>query len=68
MRNALTSGFALGLVSKIRVSRVFFSGPYQSCVRVRMQGVRGEMWPVSCGFAAAGGWTSPTAALLHVHA
>jgi hypothetical protein len=30
MHNAVTSGFALGLVSKIRVSRVFFSGPYQS--------------------------------------
>jgi len=50
----MTSGFALGLVSKIRVSRGFFSGPYQSCVRMRMQGVRGETWPVSCGSAATG--------------
>ena len=50
MHNALTSGFALGLVSKIRVSRGFFSGPYQRCIRMRMQGVRGEMWPVSRGF------------------
>jgi len=49
MNNALTSGFALALVSKIRVSRVDFSGPYQRCVRMRMQGVRGEAWPVSCG-------------------
>jgi len=54
VHNAVTSGFALGLVSKIRVSRVFFSGPYQPCVRMRMQGVRGEMWPVSCGSAATG--------------
>ena len=68
MHNAVTSGFALGLVSKIRVSRVFFSGPYQSCVRVRMQGVRGEMWPVSCGFASAGAVTLPVEAPLRVHA
>ncbi len=33
---------------------MFFSGPYQSSVRMRMQGVHGEMWPVSCGFELAG--------------
>lgn len=68
MRNALTSGFALGLVSKIRVSRVFLSGPYQSCVRMRMQGVRGEMSPVSCGSAATGTSMSSSEAVLRLHA
>ena len=41
----LTSGFSFGGSSEVRVSRVFFSGPYQSCTRMRMQDVRGEMWP-----------------------
>jgi hypothetical protein len=68
MHNAVTSGFALGLVSKIRVSRVFFSGPYQSCIRMRMQGVRGEMRPLSCGFAAAGELRRPGEVLLRVRA
>jgi len=48
----LTSGFSFRRPSEMRVSRVFFSGPCQRCLRTRMQGVRGEMWPVSCGFAA----------------
>jgi len=68
MNNALTSGFALALVSKIRVSRVDFSGPYQSCVRMRMQGVRGETWPVSCGSAATGTSMPSSDAVLRVHA
>ena len=68
MHNAVTSGFALGLVSKIRVSRVFFSGPYQACVRMRVQGVRGEMWPVSCGFERAGTSMSSSESVLRVHA
>jgi len=53
MHNAVTSGFALGMVSKIRVYRVFFSGPYQPCVRMRVQGARDEMWLVSCDFEPA---------------
>ena len=68
MHNAVTSGFALGLVSKMRVSRVFFSGPYQRCVRMRVQGVRDEMWLVSCGFEQAGTSMSSPEALLRVHA
>jgi hypothetical protein len=36
----------------MRVSRVDFSGPYQGCMGMRTQGVRGGIWPVSCGFAA----------------
>jgi len=68
VHNALTSGFALALVSKIRVSRGFFSGPYQSCVRMRMQGVRGETWPVSCGSAAMGGLGWPGEVLLRARA
>ena len=68
MQNAVTSGFALGLVSTIRVSRVFFSGPYQTCVRIRMQGVRGEMWLVSCGSAATGTSMSSSEAVLRMHA
>jgi len=66
--NAVTSGFALGLVPNIRVSRGFFSGPYQSYVRMRMQGVRGEMRPLSYGFAAAGELRRPGEVLLRVHA
>jgi hypothetical protein len=34
----LTSGFLFRRSSEMRVSRVFFSGPYQSCVRMRVQG------------------------------
>ncbi len=68
MHNAVTSGFALGLVSKMRVSRVFFSGPYQRCVRMRVQGVRDEMWLVSCDFEPAGTSMSSPEALLRVHA
>jgi len=68
MHNAVNSGFALGLVSKIRVSRVFFSGPYQPCISMRMQGVRGEMWLVSCDFEPAGTSMSSPEALLRVHA
>jgi hypothetical protein len=68
MHDAVTSGFALGLVSKIRVSRVFFSGPYQSCIRMRMQGVRGELRPLSCGFAAMGELRRPGEVILRVRA
>lgn len=68
MHNAVTSGFALGLVPEIRVSRGFFSGPHQSCVRMRMQGVRGEAWPVSCGSAATGTSMPSSEAVLRVHA
>ena len=68
MHNAVTSGFALGLVSKIRVSRGFFSGPYQSYVRMRMQDARGEMWLVSCGSAATGTSMSSSESVLRVHA
>ena len=68
MHKAVTSGFVPGLVSKIRVSRGFFSGPYQSCVRMRMQGVHGEMWPVSCGSAATGTSMSSSEAVLRMHA
>jgi hypothetical protein len=68
MHNAVTSGFALGLVSKIRVSRVFFSGPYQPCVRMRTQGMRGAMRSLSCGFAAVGELRRPGEVLLRVRA
>ena len=64
----LTSGFAFGRSSEMRVSRVFFSKPYQSCVRMRMQRVRGETWPVSCGSAATGTSMPSSEAVLRVHA
>ncbi|MHB8289764.1 MAG: hypothetical protein ACYDEY_11095 [Acidimicrobiales bacterium] len=67
MHNAVTSVFALGVVSKIRVSRSFFSGPHHSCVRMRMQGVRGETWPVSRGSAATGTSMPSSEAVLRVH-
>jgi hypothetical protein len=50
----LTSGFSCRRSWEMRVSRVDFSGPYQRCVRKRVQGVRDEMWLVSCGFEPAG--------------
>ncbi len=64
----LTSGFSFRRSLEARVSRVFFSGPYQRCVRMPMHGVRGDMWPVSCGFSATGGATDASEALLRVHA
>ena len=51
-----------------RVEGPSFSGPYQSCVRMRMQGVRGETWPVSCGSAATGTSMSSSEAVLRMHA
>jgi len=68
MQNAVTSGFALGLVSTIRVSRVFFSGSYQTCVRMRMQGMCGAMRSLSCGFAAVGELRRPGEVVLRVRA
>ena len=68
MHNAMTSGFTLGFALKIRVSRGFFSGPYQSCVGMRMQDVRGEMRPVSCGSAATGTSMRPVDVELRRHA
>jgi hypothetical protein len=47
---------------------VFFSGPYQRCVRMRTQGVRGEIWPVSCGDAETGPLMSSSEAVFRVHA
>ena len=67
MHNAATSMFALGPSPKIRVSRVFFSGPYQSCVRMRMQGVHPEMWPVSCSFLLDGSLVPPIMSLVGAH-
>jgi hypothetical protein len=64
----LTSDFSFRRSSEMRVSRVFFSGPYQRCVRMRMQGVRDEMWLVSCGFEPACMSMSSPEALLRVHA
>lgn len=64
----LTSGFSFRRSSEMRVSRVFFSGPYQRCVRMRVQGVRDEMWLVSCGFEPVGTSMSSPEALLRVHA
>jgi hypothetical protein len=52
----------------MRVSRVDFSGPYQGCIGMRTQGVRGEIWPVSCGFAAMGELRRPGEVLLRVRA
>ncbi len=34
----LTCGFSFGSSAEMRVSRVFFSGPYQYCIGTRMQG------------------------------
>jgi AhpD family alkylhydroperoxidase len=67
-RRRLTSGFSYPVPSEMRVSRVLFSGPYQPCIRMRMQGVRGEMWPVSCGFEPAGTLMSSPEAVLRVRA
>jgi len=64
----LTSGFSFQRSWEMRVSRVDFSGPYQRCVRIRVQGVRDEMWLVSCGFEPAGTSMSSPEALLRVHA
>ncbi len=64
----LTSGFSFRRSAEMRVSRVFFSGPYQRCVRMRVQGVRDEMWLVSCGFEPAGTSMSSPEAVLRVHA
>jgi hypothetical protein len=64
----LTSGCAFGSSAEMRVSRVDFSGPYQGCIGMRTQGVRGEIWPVSCGFAAMGELRRPGEVLLRVRA
>ena len=53
VRDAVTRTFTSASASKIRVSRVDFSGPAHRCVRILVQGVRGEMRPVSCGFELA---------------
>ena len=50
----LNSDFTFRRSSERWVSWVDFSGPAQCCVRMPMQGARGEMWPVSCGFERAG--------------
>ena len=67
-RKRLTSGFSFRRSAEMRVSRVFFSGPYQRCVRMRVQGVRDEMWLVSCGFEPAGTSMSSSESVLRVHA
>ena len=64
----LTSGFAFGRSSEMRVSRVDFSGPAQRAPCRRTQGVRDEMWPLSCGSAATGLSISPSEAVLRAHA
>jgi hypothetical protein len=68
MNNAVASIFAWAHPRYPQVYRVFFSGRYQPCVGMRMQGVRGEMWPVSCGSAGAGTSMSPSEAVLRMHA
>ena len=68
VRDAVTSTFVLASASEIRVYRVFFSGPAQRCVRMLVQGVRGENRPVSCGFELAGCWRSLAVTPLHTHA
>ena len=68
VRDTVTSTFALTSASKIRASRVDFSGPAHGCVRRLVQGVRGEMRPVSYGFEVAGGAARPVDASLHAHA
>jgi len=45
-----------------------FSGPYQRCVRMRVQGVRDEMWALSCGFEPPSTSMSSPEALLRLHA
>ena len=35
---------------------------------MRVQGVRGEMWPVSCGFVPDGRRAAPVETLSRVHA
>ena len=50
VRDALTSTFVSASASEMQVSRVGFSGPARGCVRRLVQGVRGEKWPVGCGF------------------
>jgi hypothetical protein len=37
-----------------------------TCVRMRVPGVRDEMWPVSCGSAAAGTSMSSSESVLRV--
>jgi hypothetical protein len=64
----LTSGLSFGLASEGRVSRVDFSGPAHDCVRMLVQGVRGERWPSSCGFVTAGASGPPVPVLLRGHA
>ena len=64
----LTSGFAFGPRSEMRVSRVFFSGLAQPALRMPTQGVRGAMRPMSCGFESAGTLTAPNEALMRTHA
>ena len=68
VHNAVTSDFSFRRSSEMRVSRVFFSGPYQPCVRMLVQGVRGTMPPVSCGFELAGRLPSSVEAPPRVHA
>ena len=64
----LTSGFAFGPASEMRVSRVDFSGLAQGALCRPTQGVRGTVRPVSCGFSAIGGSTDPSEAHVRVHA
>ena len=68
MHTRLTSMFVSAPVRYPQVYRGFFSGPYQLCLRMRMQGVRGEMWLVSCGSAATGTSMSSSESVLRVHA
>jgi hypothetical protein len=68
MHNAVTSGFAFAGWLEMQVSRGSFSGPYQRCARMRMQGVRGEMWPLSCGYAQTDTPMRPLDVELRMHA
>ena len=67
-RRRLTSGFSFRRSSKMRVSRVDFSGLAQRAPCRGMQGVRGAMWPVRCGFVTKGASRPLVQLLLHVHA
>jgi len=64
----LNSGFAFPGSSEMRVSRGSFSGPYQPCTSMRMQGVRGEIWRVSCGSGTVGELRRPGEVVLRVRA
>jgi hypothetical protein len=64
----LTSGFSFRRSSKMRVSRVDFSGLAQRALCRGMQGVRAAMWPVSCGSAETDTLMLSSEAVLRVHA